>query len=67
LIGVAIGTAAAFGLTRLMSAFLFGVQPWDPEVFISIPALLAFIGLIAISVPAMRATRIDPMKALRYE
>jgi putative ABC transport system permease protein len=67
LIGVAIGTAAAFGLTRLMSAFLFGVQPWAPEVFISIPALLAFICLIAISVPAMRATRIDPMKALRYE
>jgi len=67
LAGVAIGTASAFGLTRLMSTFLFGVKPWDPGVFVSIPILLTFIGLIAISVPAMRATRVDSIKALRYE
>ena len=67
LIGVVIGTASAFGLTRLMATFLFGVKPWDPGVFVSIPVLLTLIGLLAISVPAMRATRIDPIKALRYE
>jgi ABC-type antimicrobial peptide transport system permease subunit len=67
LIGVAIGTLSAFGLARLISTFLFGVRPWDAGVFVSIPILLALIGLIAISVPAMRATRIDPIKALRYE
>ena len=65
--GVAIGSSAAFGLTRLMSTFLFGVKPWDPGVFVSIPMLLTLIALIAISVPAMRATRIDPIQALRYE
>jgi predicted permease len=67
LIGVAIGATFALGLTRLMSTFLFGVKPWDPGVFVSIPVLLMLIGLVAISVPAMRATRIDPIKALRYE
>ena len=67
LTGVVIGTASAFGLTRLMATFLFGVKPWDPGVFVSIPVLLTLIGLVAISVPAMRATRIDPIKALRYE
>ena len=48
-----------------MSTFLFGVKPWDPGVFVLIPMLLTLIGLVAISVPALRATRVDPIKALR--
>lgn len=67
LIGVVVGTAAAFGLAKLIASFLFGVQPWDPLVFIAVPVLLAIIALIAVGIPAMRATQIDPINALRYE
>jgi putative ABC transport system permease protein len=67
LLGVAVGTAAAFGLARLISTFLYGVQPWDPGVFVAVPALLIVIALLAILIPAIRATRIDPITALRYE
>jgi predicted permease len=66
-IGVAAGTSAAFGLARLISSFLFGVKPWDPAVFIAVPAALTALALIATLVPATRATKIDPMAALRYE
>lgn len=67
LIGVAIGIAAAFGLTRLLASFLFGVQPRDPLVFIAVPLLLAAVALFACYLPARRATRINPMEALRWE
>lgn len=67
LIGVVLGTAAAFGLALLISSFLFGVKPWDPAVFIAMPVLLTLIALIAVVIPAMRATRVDPLSALRYE
>lgn len=67
LIGVVVGTGAAFGLARMISTFLFGVQPWDPAVFVAVPVLLALIALFAVGIPAMRATRIDPIMALRYE
>lgn len=67
LIGVVVGTGAAFGLARMISTFLFGVQPWDPAVFVAVPLLLALIALLAVGIPAMRATRIDPIMALRYE
>jgi putative ABC transport system permease protein len=67
LLGVAIGTVAAFGLARLITAFLFGVTARDPLVFTAVPALLIAIALFAISIPALRATRIDPINALRYE
>jgi predicted permease len=67
LIGVALGVAAAFGLTRLLAAFLFGVQARDPAVFTAIPILLAIVSLVAVWLPARRATRIDPVVALRYE
>jgi len=67
LIGVVVGTASAFGLARLIASFLFGVKPWDPTVFVVVPVLLSFIALVAILVPAIRATKIDPMRALRYE
>jgi predicted permease len=67
LIGIALGTAAAFGLARLISTFLYGVQPWDPAVFVSMPVLLTLIALLAVAIPALRATKIDPIAALRYE
>jgi putative ABC transport system permease protein len=67
LVGVAIGIAAAFGLTRFLASFLFGVQTWDPVVFTAVPVLLASVALLAVWLPARRATRIDPVTALRYE
>jgi putative ABC transport system permease protein len=65
--GVAIGVAAALALTRLLSSLLFSVSPSDPIVFISVPILLILVTLIACYIPAMRAMRVDPMVALRYE
>jgi putative ABC transport system permease protein len=67
LIGVAIGIAGAFGLTRLIASFLFGVKAWDPAVFVIVPLLLSAVALLAVWFPARRATRIDPLNALRYE
>jgi ABC-type lipoprotein release transport system permease subunit len=54
-------------LTRLMAAFLFGVGAWDPVAFSSIPVLMSAIALLAVWLPAQRASRIDPINALRYE
>ena len=67
LIGVVIGVAASFGLTRVISSFLFGVKAWDPAVFVIVPLVLSAVALLAVWVPARRATRIDPLDALRYE
>ena len=67
LIGVAIGVAAAFGLARLIASFLFGVKAWDPVVFVAVPILLSAIALAAIWLPALRASRIEAIDALRYE
>jgi len=67
LIGVAVGIAAAFGLARFISSFLFGVGAWDPLVFVAIPVLLTMVALFAVWRPAARASRVDPMSALRYE
>jgi putative ABC transport system permease protein len=66
-IGIALGLAAAYGLARLLTAFLFGVKPLDPMVFAAVPAVLALVSLAAIWIPASRATRIDPALALRRE
>jgi putative ABC transport system permease protein len=65
--GVLVGLAAAFGLARMIASFLFGVKAWDPVVFTGVPILLAIVSLLAIWLPAMRATRVDPVTALRYE
>ena len=67
LTGVAIGLAAAFVLTRVMSTLLFGVSPTDPLTFISISIVLIGVALLASYIPALRATRVDPMFALRYQ
>lgn len=65
--GVIIGVAAAFGLTRLISSFLFGVKAWDPLVFVTVPVILSIVALLAVWLPAHRASHLDPMQALRIE
>jgi ABC-type antimicrobial peptide transport system permease subunit len=67
LVGMVVGIAASFGLTRLIASFLFGVKSWDPLVFVTVPIVLAGVALLAVWLPANRAARLDPMQALRVE
>ena len=67
LVGVVLGIGAAFGLTRFLASFLFGVKSWDPMVFVSVPVILASVALLAVWLPATRASKLNPMAALRVE
>jgi predicted permease len=65
--GVVIGIAAAIGLTRFLESLLFGVKARDPLVFMSVPALLIVVALFAVWLPALRASKVNPVDCLRYE
>jgi putative ABC transport system permease protein len=66
-VGVAIGLAAAWGAMRALASLLYGVQPTDPATFAAVPACLTAVALLAVLVPARRASRIDPTVAMRAE
>jgi predicted permease len=66
-VGVIIGVGSAFGLTKLIASLLYGVKARDPLVFIGIPLLLSAVALLAVWIPARRATRVSPVDALRSE
>jgi predicted permease len=67
LVGIVLGIGAAFGLTRFLASFLFGVKSWDPMVFVAVPLVLTAVALVAVWLPATRASKLNPMEALRVE
>jgi ABC-type antimicrobial peptide transport system permease subunit len=67
LTGVLIGGGGALWLTHFLVGFLFGVKPLDPISFIATPVLLSVVALVSVWAPALRATRVDPLTALRVE
>jgi putative ABC transport system permease protein len=67
LLGVVVGVCAAFGLSRFIASFLFGIRTWDLTAFVTVPIVLAFVAMLAVWMPAIRASRLDPMLALRQE
>jgi putative ABC transport system permease protein len=66
-IGVVVGAALALGLARLITTFLYGVKPSDPITYVAVALALAAVAFLACYIPARRATKVDPMVALRYE
>jgi len=66
-VGAMAGIAVALGVTRLLTSFLYGVKAGDPITLLAVAALLALVALAACYIPARRATKVDPLVALRYE
>jgi ABC-type antimicrobial peptide transport system permease subunit len=66
-VGILVGLAGAFGLTRFLATLLFGVRAADPLVFAGVPIVLAMVAVLAAWIPARRASRVDPVQAMRYE
>jgi putative ABC transport system permease protein len=66
-VGAAAGIACAAGVSSILSSLLYGISPHDPVSFILVPAFLLAVALLASYLPARRATKVDPMVALRYE
>jgi len=66
-LGLAIGLAVSAALARVVVSLLHGVSPWDPATYVAAPAVLALVVLTATAIPAWRASRIDPTRALRAE
>ena len=67
LVGVILGIGAGFGLTRLIASFLFGVKTWDLAAFVSAPVILSAVAMLAVWLPASRASKVDPIKSLRTD
>jgi putative ABC transport system permease protein len=67
MLGLAIGLSAALLLSQLMASVLYGISPMDPVTFAIIPVILAAVALLATIVPAQRATKVEPVRALKYE
>jgi putative ABC transport system permease protein len=65
--GVALGVAGALALTRFLTTLLFGITPTDTFTFVVVAAIFFFIAMVAALIPARRATKVDPLTALRYE
>jgi ABC-type antimicrobial peptide transport system permease subunit len=65
--GAVVGIAVAVGVTRFLASFLYGVKAGDPITLLAVAALLAVVALAACYIPVRRATRVDPLIALRYE